>query len=136
MATSLIFVAALALPDEQSVAGALFQTLIQLGGSFGLAVTSVISDVQNQKALRAGKDEIEALLTGLHAAFWLGAGMSFTALIIALIALKGMGTVGKGAKRGGLTDSKHKKEEKETGEEGVKAKDAVQRRDRNDDDIV
>ncbi|ADV20469.1 efflux protein [Cryptococcus gattii Ru294] len=136
MATSLIFVAALALPDEQSVAGALFQTLIQLGGSFGLAVTSVISDVQNQKALRAGKDEIEALLTGLHAAFWLGAAMSFIALIIALIALKGMGTVGKGAKGGGLTDNKHKKEEKETGEEGVKAKEAVQRRGTNDDDIV
>lgn len=100
MATSLIFVAALALPDEQSVAGALFQTLIQLGGSFGLAVTSVISNVQNQKALMAGKDEIEARLTGLHAAFWLGAAMSFTALVIALIALKGMGTIGKGAKRG------------------------------------
>ncbi|OWZ80201.1 efflux protein [Cryptococcus neoformans Bt85] len=131
MATSLIFVAALALPDEQSVAGALFQTLIQLGGSFGLAVTSVISNVQNQKALMAGKDEIEARLTGLHAAFWLGAAMSFTALVIALIALKGMGTIGRGAKRGELSEHKHGEDEKEE-----KEKDTVQRRDENDDKTV
>lgn len=130
MATSLIFVAALALPDEQSVAGALFQTLIQLGGSFGLAVTSVISNVENQKALRAGKDETEAQLTGLHAAFWLAAAMSFTALVIALIALKGMGTIGKGDKRGKLSENKHKEEEKE------EEKYAVQGRDENDDKAV
>ncbi|WVQ71574.1 hypothetical protein IAR50_001114 [Cryptococcus sp. DSM 104548] len=99
MATGMIFVAALSLPDEQSVAGALFQTLIQLGGSFGLAVTSVISDVQNQKALAQGKSETQSLLVGLHAAFWLGAAMSFTALLIAVVSLRGMGTIGKGVKR-------------------------------------
>ncbi|WWC61212.1 uncharacterized protein I303_103792 [Kwoniella dejecticola CBS 10117] len=96
MATGLIFVAALSLPDEHSVAGALFQTLIQLGGSFGLAITTVISDVQFQKAISIGKTYKEALLLGYHAAFWLGAATSFLALFIALIALRGMGTIGRG----------------------------------------
>ncbi|KAK6902850.1 efflux protein [Kwoniella mangroviensis CBS 10435] len=100
MATGLIFVAALSLPDEHSVAGALFQTLMQLGGSFGLAITTVISDVQFDKAYNTGgKSYKESLLEGYHAAFWLGAATSFLALLIAIIALRGMGTIGKGVKR-------------------------------------
>ncbi|WWC90107.1 uncharacterized protein L201_005040 [Kwoniella dendrophila CBS 6074] len=111
MATGLIFVAALSLPDEHSVAGALFQTLIQLGGSFGLAITTVISDVQFQKAISANESYKESLLEGYHAAFWLGAATSFLALFIALIALRGMGTIGKGVapknKSESSTKSKH-----------------------------
>ncbi|WWD15846.1 hypothetical protein CI109_100270 [Kwoniella shandongensis] len=99
MATGLIFVSALSLPDEQSVAGALFQTLLQLGGSFGLAITSVISDVEQTKALQRGETPTHSLLVGLQASFWLGAAMSFLALIIAMIALRGMGTIGRGVKR-------------------------------------
>ncbi|WVR05117.1 hypothetical protein IAU60_002129 [Kwoniella sp. DSM 27419] len=99
MATGLIFVAKLALPDEQSVAGALFQTLMQLGGAFGLAFTAVIFNSQQTKAIDAGVPAAEAYLKGLHASFWLGAGTSFTALLIAIIALRGMGTIGKGPKQ-------------------------------------
>ncbi|KAK8869878.1 hypothetical protein IAR55_000446 [Kwoniella newhampshirensis] len=101
MATGLIFVSALALPDEQSVAGALFQTLLQLGGSFGLAVTSVISDVQQTKARQSGKVGPEAQIVGIHAAFWLGSAMCFTALLVAMVSLRGMGTIGRGVKRSG-----------------------------------
>ncbi|WVQ98642.1 hypothetical protein IAU59_005773 [Kwoniella sp. CBS 9459] len=104
MATGLIFVAALSLPDEHSVAGALFQTLMQLGGSFGLAITSVISNSQRQKALDQGLQAIDAMVKGLHAAFWLGAATSFLALLIALVALRGMGTIGKGVKKGGQSE--------------------------------
>jgi hypothetical protein len=95
MATGSIFVAKLALPDEQSVAGALNQTLVQLGGSFGLALTTVISASYQSKALDRGLDAIPALLEGLHAAFWLGAGFSFTAMLIGVVMLRGMGTIGK-----------------------------------------
>jgi hypothetical protein len=38
---------------------------------------------------------VSARLNGLHAAFWLAAGCSFAALVVALIALRGMGTIGK-----------------------------------------
>jgi len=74
---------------------ALFQTLVQLGGSFGLALTTVISATYQNKALHAGEDKTSAQLNGLHAAFWLAAGCSFAALVVALIALRGMGTIGK-----------------------------------------
>lgn len=112
MATGSIFVAALALPEEQSVAGgpfiqlarydfrsadivAVFQTLIQLGGSFGIAITTVISTAYHEKALSNGLQPVDAQLEGLHAAFWLGAGFSGCALIIAIVMLRGMGAIGK-----------------------------------------
>jgi hypothetical protein len=121
MATGSIFVAKLALPDEQSVAGgtsgftsissmalvqlciratvlttsALNQTLVQLGGSFGLALTTVISASYQSRALSRGVEAIPALLEGIHAAFWLGAGFSFSAMIIGVVMLRGMGTIGK-----------------------------------------
>jgi len=95
MATGSIFVAALALPEEQSVAGAVFQTLVQLGGSFGLAFTTLINVAISQKSLNAGKPTEVARLDGLHAAFWLGAGCSFGALILAIVMLRGMGAIGK-----------------------------------------
>ncbi len=37
-----IFIAKVSLPHEQSVAGALFQTMTQLGTSFGLAITTIV----------------------------------------------------------------------------------------------
>ncbi|KAK4688236.1 hypothetical protein P7C73_g1875, partial [Tremellales sp. Uapishka_1] len=95
MACGSIFVAALALPEEQSVAGALFQTLVQLGGSFGLAITTVISDRIETQALAKGYSATDSLLQGLHAAFWLGAACSFLALVAAVLMLRGMGKVGK-----------------------------------------
>lgn len=74
---------------------AVFQTLIQLGGSFGIAITTVISTAYTEKARNAGLEPVDALLEGLHAAFWLGAGFSAIALGIAVVMLRGMGAIGK-----------------------------------------
>lgn len=74
---------------------ALFQTLVQLGGAFGLAITTVISDAYDKKSLAAGVDRLNSELNGLHAAFWLGAGTSFVAVAVAVIMLRGMGAIGK-----------------------------------------
>ncbi|TFY77723.1 hypothetical protein EWM64_g6288 [Hericium alpestre] len=41
-ATGTIFIAKICLPHEQSVAGALFQTMTQLGTAFGLAITTIV----------------------------------------------------------------------------------------------
>ncbi|ORX39802.1 major facilitator superfamily domain-containing protein [Kockovaella imperatae] len=100
MATGQLFVSRLALPEEQSLAGGLFQTLVQLGGAFGLALTSVVASVYQSKSLAQGKSSNVAFVHGLHAAFWLGAGMSFAALGIAVVALRGMGTIGKSHMKG------------------------------------
>jgi hypothetical protein len=121
MATGSIFVSVLALPEEQSVAGgtyavstqiihtnssALFQTLVQLGGSFGLAVTAVIASSYQMKALDNGASAVGALLNGLHAAFWLAAGCSFAALLAAVVMLRGMGCIGKNMSKGQGEESK------------------------------
>lgn len=94
MPTGSIFVSRLALPEEQSVAGALFQTLLQLGGAFGLTLTAVIGTAVQKKAEREpGMDRIDALLRGQHASFWLCAALSFTALVLAAVTLHGIGVV-------------------------------------------
>ncbi|KAJ6468232.1 hypothetical protein C8R45DRAFT_792875, partial [Mycena sanguinolenta] len=41
-ASGTLFVAKVALPHEQSLAGGLFQTLTQLGTAFGLANTTIV----------------------------------------------------------------------------------------------
>ncbi len=86
---------------------ALFQTLVQ-GGAIGQALTTVMAEAYQTKGLNAGKAPTDALLFGLHAAFWLGAGCSFAALIMALVMLRGIGIIGKGVKK-----SPGKEEEKE-----------------------
>ena len=78
---------------------ALFQTLVQLGGAIGLALTTVIADAYQTKGLAAGQSGPQALLSGLHAAFWLGGGCSLTALVLAAVTLRGMGTIGRGEKK-------------------------------------
>lgn len=45
-----LFIAKVSLPGEQSVAGALFQTVTQLGTSFGLAITTISQVVSMNKA--------------------------------------------------------------------------------------
>ncbi|KAL1407970.1 hypothetical protein Q8F55_004767 [Vanrija albida] len=97
--TGSIFVSLMALPQEQSVAGALFQTLLQLGGSFGLTLTSVIATTYSNKSRERGDDEIDAILHGLQASFWLSAALAFTAFFIALLALRGIGVVSNIAQR-------------------------------------
>lgn len=95
----MIFVSKLALPEEQSVAGALFQTLVQLGGSLGLALTTIVNTVYANKTTANGGTEAEARIKGLQAAFWLGTGFAWFSMIIAIVALRGMGAVGDKGKK-------------------------------------
>ncbi|WWC90113.1 uncharacterized protein L201_005046 [Kwoniella dendrophila CBS 6074] len=94
-APAMIFVSLLSLPDEHSVAGALLQTMMRLGGSFGLAVTSVLNDVTRNKSLEKALGALESYLKGLQSAFWLSAAVSWLAMLVALISLRGLGILGK-----------------------------------------
>lgn len=114
MPTGAIFVSRLALPEEQSVAAALFQTLLQLGGSFGLTLTSVIATAYQNKALARGVEEVDALLEGLHASFWLSAACAFTALALAAATLHGIGIVSQ-VGQDGKAPSKDKTVDAENG---------------------
>jgi hypothetical protein len=59
------------LSDEQSVIGALLQTIIQVFWAFGVCITSLV--VQS----RYDGTSTSTLLSGLRAAFWLTAGISW-----------------------------------------------------------
>ncbi|KAF9223213.1 efflux transporter [Gyrodon lividus] len=98
-----IFVAKIALPHEQSVAGALFQTMTQIGTAFGLTVSTVVfNSVVDMESAKSGvtvnstgsNAPMSAQLQGYRAAQWTGAGFPLLAAILAAIFLRGVGIVG------------------------------------------
>ncbi|KDN43708.1 hypothetical protein RSAG8_05898, partial [Rhizoctonia solani AG-8 WAC10335] len=97
-ATGSIFVAKIALPHEQSLAGGIFNTLNQLGTAFGLAIASVVNNTVHRGALRESGDELGSLLRGYRAAFWTCFGFGMAALVLTLIFLRGIGIVGHSPK--------------------------------------
>ncbi|WWC61211.1 uncharacterized protein I303_103791 [Kwoniella dejecticola CBS 10117] len=109
-APGLIFVSLLSLPDEHSVAGALFQTLLRLGGSMGLAITSVIFESIKTKSYNDGQGDSadESYLKGLKAAFWLSAAVAWLGLLVGLVALNGLGILGNIKQNDGKADNEKK----------------------------
>jgi len=99
-----IFIAKIAFPHEQSVAGALFQTMTQLGTAFGLTISTIVFNnvVQQQSAAlgvtvaaTATNDApAAAQLLGYRAAQWTSASFSLFAALLAVLFLRGVGIVG------------------------------------------
>ncbi|CAE6530569.1 unnamed protein product [Rhizoctonia solani] len=109
-ATGSIFVAKIALPHEQSLAGGIFNTLTQLGTAFGLAIANVVNNSVQRKALRESGDELGSLLRGYRAAFWTCFGFGMAALALTLIFLRGIGIVGHSPKSNDSKDGERLKE--------------------------
>jgi len=65
-----LFIAKVALPHEQSLAGALFNTMTQLGTAVGVTVSSIVFDSVTQKAVAEKNDYI----VSYHAAQWTNFG--------------------------------------------------------------
>ncbi|KAA1477463.1 efflux transporter, partial [Dentipellis sp. KUC8613] len=97
-----IFIAKVSLPHEQSVAGALFQTMTQLGTSFGLAITTIVF---NRVLAKQSSDmgvivddagtnaPMEAQLRAYRAAEWAAFAFGILGTILAFF-LRGVGVVG------------------------------------------
>ncbi|KAG8949635.1 hypothetical protein FRC04_008381 [Tulasnella sp. 424] len=126
-ATGSIFVAKVALPEEQSLAGGVFNTVMQVGGAVGLALTGVIADQITQKeAKKLGVDfdprspesvqaPMEATLKGYRAAQWLSFAFCMLALSLVVIFLHGIGKVGKSPKAAAVEAEAQKVPDEETG---------------------
>ncbi|KAI1786590.1 efflux transporter [Ganoderma leucocontextum] len=83
-ATGTLFIARACLPHEQSVGGALFQTLTQLGTAFGLAISTVVFDASREaQQLAAYKN-----------AMWSGFAFGMVGVLLAVLFLRGVGVVG------------------------------------------
>ncbi|KAI0327076.1 efflux transporter [Cubamyces sp. BRFM 1775] len=102
-ATGTLFVAKVCLPHEQSVGGALFQTLTQVGTAFGIAISTIVFNssiakssaqygvVVNKSGTNAPRP---AQLVAYKDAMWTGCAFGFVGAILALIFLRSVGIVG------------------------------------------
>lgn len=80
-------------PEEQSLAGAVFNQVAQFGNSFGLAITAVIAATVREHS--AATRQKEQLMEGFRAAFWTIFASTGLVIIISLIGFKGAGFVGQ-----------------------------------------
>ncbi|KAJ7673587.1 major facilitator superfamily domain-containing protein [Mycena rosella] len=92
-AAGTLFVAANVGPGEQSVAGGIFQTMTQLGTTFGVTASTIVFNHVQQEAAHSGADA----LGSYHAAMWTGVAFGGLATLFALVAFRGAGTIGKEA---------------------------------------
>jgi MFS family permease len=99
-AAGTLFIAKISLPHEQSVAGALFQTMTQLGTSFGLAITTIVFNrVQADESAKLGNHfgadpPKEAQLLAYRSASWGAFAFGVVGSILAAVFLRGVGIVG------------------------------------------
>ncbi|KAG8933067.1 hypothetical protein FRC03_001175 [Tulasnella sp. 419] len=99
-ATGSIFIAKVALPEEQSLAGGVFNTLMQIGGSVGLAITNVVSNRIARRETRTmditfnGTPSPQAALRGYRAAQWTCFAFAMFSALIVVIFLRNIGIVG------------------------------------------
>jgi len=100
-----LFVAKCALPHEQSVAGALFSVMTQVGTSFGLAITTMVfNSVLERDSLRLGVDldapghneaPRSAELNAYQAANWGAFAFGILACLITIVSMAKVGIVGQ-----------------------------------------
>ncbi|KAM5544030.1 hypothetical protein V8D89_002216 [Ganoderma adspersum] len=98
-ATGTLFIARVCLPHEQSVGGALFQTLTQLGTAFGLAISTVVFNATlSSKTAALGGDVAspprEAQLTAYKDTMWAGFAFGMVGALLTVLFLRGVGVVG------------------------------------------
>jgi len=99
-----LFIAKCALPHEQSVAGALFTVMTQLGTAFGLAITTIIYNAVLERDSRslgvdldvsgsAGAPRV-AQLHAYQSASWGAFGFGVLACLIGVVSMAKVGIVG------------------------------------------
>ncbi|KAH8104780.1 major facilitator superfamily domain-containing protein [Cristinia sonorae] len=97
-----LFVAKLALPHEQSLAGGLYQTMSMLGQAFGMSISTIAFDrVRTSESSKLGVtiDKLglnaprEAQLKAYRATSWTVVGFALFAAVLSAIFLRGVGVL-------------------------------------------
>ncbi|KAF8722458.1 hypothetical protein AX14_009812 [Amanita brunnescens Koide BX004] len=109
-ASGTLFVSKIAGPTEQSVSGALFQTMTQIGTAVGVIVSTIVFNrvIANDSRMEGvildtNEDNTpeSALLKAYQAAQWAAFSFSMIAMVLAIIFFRGVGIIGvKGGAHG------------------------------------
>jgi EmrB/QacA subfamily drug resistance transporter len=77
-----------ATPEDAGLASGLVNTSMQVGGSIGLAVLATLSSERTSNLLADGEGHLQALNSGYHVAYLIGAGLAAVAVAIAIFVLR------------------------------------------------
>jgi len=77
-----------ATPEDAGLASGLVNTSMQVGGSIGLAVLATLSSERTSSLLADGEGQLQALNSGYHVAYLIGAGLAAAAVAIAIFVLR------------------------------------------------
>jgi EmrB/QacA subfamily drug resistance transporter len=73
---------------DAGLASGLINTSQQIGGALGIAVLSSVAVAHTTAASKAGEGTAEALTTGFHAAFWVGAAIAAAGALASLVLVR------------------------------------------------
>jgi hypothetical protein len=75
-------------PEESGLASGVVNTSVQVGGAIGLAILATLAAERTSSKEDAGISHLEALNSGFHVAYLVGAALVALALVVAITVLR------------------------------------------------